>query len=101
MPRGKVTLKDGKVTRVGNYALNSKYKAGNEEHTIEGFTKGGNALLRGTDGVLRMEKMQDDRLNVRVVIEFTGNLRRADIDRFTQAMSKTVAFEFENGGGGM
>ncbi len=58
-------------------------------------------VKKEADGVWRMEKTPSDRLQVRVVIEITGKLRRADLDRFTQAMSKTVSFEFEDGGGGM
>jgi len=58
-------------------------------------------VLEGPDGVERLEKRPDDRLSVKVVIELQGKLRRADLDRFTQSMSKTVTFEFEDGGNGI
>jgi hypothetical protein len=57
-------------------------------------------VLQGDDGVQRLEKLSSDRLQVRVTIEISGALRRADLDRFAQTMSKTVAFEFEDGGNG-
>ncbi len=52
------------------------------------------------DKVWRMDKDPSDRLRVRMTLEITGILRRADLDRFAQAMTKTAAFEFEDGGGG-
>ncbi len=58
-------------------------------------------VLEGPDGVERLEKLPDDRLSVKVIIEIQGKLRRADLDRFTQSMSKTVSFEFEDGGNGI
>jgi len=57
-------------------------------------------VLKGPDGVQRLEKLASDRLQVRITIELSGAIRRADLDRFAQTMSKTVAFEFENGGNG-
>ena len=58
-------------------------------------------VLEGPDGVERLEKLPEDRLSVKVIIEIQGKLRRADLDRFTQSMSKTVSFEFEDGGNGV
>jgi hypothetical protein len=57
-------------------------------------------VLEGPDGVQRLEKLPSDRLQVRITIELSGAIRRADLDRFAQTMSKSVAFEFENGGNG-
>ena len=57
-------------------------------------------VLEGPDGVQRLEKLPSDRLQVRITIEISGAIRRADLDRFAQTMSKSVAFEFENGGNG-
>jgi len=58
-------------------------------------------VLKGPDGVQRLEKTPHDRLSVKVVIEISGKLRRADLDRFAQSMSKAVSLEFEDGGNGM
>ncbi|MBI4537629.1 MAG: hypothetical protein HY712_06700 [candidate division NC10 bacterium] len=58
-------------------------------------------VLRGADGIDRLEKTPHDRLSVKVTIEISGKLRRADLDRFAQSMSKTVSFEFEDGGNGV
>ncbi len=68
-----------------------------EEHNRRGEAR----VLRGPDGVQRLEKLPDDRLSVKMIIEIQGRLRRADLDRFTQSMSKTVSFEFEDGGNGI
>ena len=100
MPIEKIVKKNGIITQVGKYKIGDRYRTKNGNHEIHGFTRGGNKILRGPDNILRTEKLPDDQMNVRVIIEITGNLRRADLDRFTQSMSKTVAFEFEDGGGG-
>lgn len=54
----------------------------------------------GPDKVWRLDKHSSDRLKVRFTVEITGNLRRADLERFAQALGATAALEFEDGGGG-
>jgi hypothetical protein len=100
MSKERMVMRNGIITQVGKHKIGGRHKVGGVDHEIEGFTKGGNKILRGPDNIRRIEKLPDDQLNVRVIIEITGNLRRADLDRFAQSMSKTVAFEFEDGGGG-
>jgi len=100
MPKEKMVVRNGIITQVGKHKIGDRYRVNRVDHEIHGFTKGGNKILRGPDKIRRTEKLPDDQMNVRVIIEITGNLRRADLDRFTQSMSKTVAFEFEDGGGG-
>ena len=86
------TIKKGNV----EYKVKKKIEAKPEHNwTREAL------VLEGPDGVERLEKLPDDRLSVKVVIEIQGKLRRADLDRFTQSMSKTVSFEFEDGGNGI
>lgn len=99
---GRKTEKDanGKIIKADGYGKGSIFKKDGVDYTVEEFTKNGNLILKGPDNVPRIEKLPDDQMKVRVIIEITGNLRRADLDRFTQSMSKTVAFEFEDGGGG-
>ncbi len=55
--------------------------------------------IKHADNVWRLVKDPSDRLNVKMTIEITGSIRRGDLDRFTQAMAKTAAFEFEDGCG--
>src|SRR5574342_270346 len=100
MPKEKIIEKNGIITQVGKHKIGDRYTLNKVDHEIHGFTKGGNKILRGPDNIRRTEKLPDDQLNVRVIIEITGKLRRVDLDRFSQSMSKTVAFEFEDGGGG-
>lgn len=99
---GRKTTRDsnGNIKDADGYGKGSSYKKDGVEHTVEDFSKNGNLILKGPDNIRRTEKLPDDQLNVRVIIEITGSLRRVDLDRFTQSMSKTVAFEFEDGGGG-
>ncbi|HSB69439.1 MAG TPA: hypothetical protein VLT62_08920 [Candidatus Methylomirabilis sp.] len=52
------------------------------------------------DRIQRLEKTASDRMSVRVVIEFTGKIRRGDLDRFAQMITKTASLEFEDGGNG-
>ncbi len=89
--------------------VGDKIKKGNVEYTVkkkmgekpEHNRTRETLVLEGPDGVERLEKLPDDRLSVKVIIEIQGKLRRADLDRFTQSMSKTVSFEFEDGGNGI
>ncbi len=70
------------------------------DHTPGTFDKVKRIARKHPDSVWRLDKDPSDRLNVRMTIEISGKLRRADLDRFTQAMSKTISFEFEDGGNG-
>lgn len=59
------------------------------------------AVYMHDDHVARLVKTPSDRLEVTITVQIKGKIRRADLDRFTQTMGKTAAFEFENGGGGV
>ena len=72
----------------------------NDSITLTSFDRVQRVARIHGDNVWRMDKDPSDRLRVRMTLEITGILRRADLDRFAQAMTKTAAFEFEDGGGG-
>lgn len=58
-------------------------------------------VYKHPDNVCRLVKTPSDRLEVTITMQIKGRIRRADLDRFTQTMGKTAAFEFEDGGNGM
>ncbi len=68
-----------------------------DERGVRRFDDVQRRSIKHADKVWRLVKDPSDRLNVKMTIEITGSIRRADIDRFAQAMAKTAAFEFEDG----
>jgi hypothetical protein len=84
----------------GKVGVNERQDVKQFRHTPTTFDKEIRIARKHPDNVWRLDKSPSARLNVRMTIEISGKLRRADLDRFAQAMSKTISFEFEDGGNG-